>query len=202
MGFEKFHYKSLDELKAKCEELKITLPFADGTSVLSKPWKIGSRTISNRLGVAPMEGADSAPDGSPTEYTERRYVNDAKGGSGVIWYEAISIVEEGRSSRTQLLITKDNVDSFRRLNEKVKEAGMKANGFEPYLIMQSNHSGRYSNPDNKPAPLIAERNRWLETFRPADDSCIVSDDYLKSIEEKMGESAYLAKAAGFDAVDI
>lgn len=88
------------------------------------------------------------------------------------------------------------------MNEKIKEAGRKANGFEPYLIMQANHSGRYSNPDNRPAPMIAYRHPQLEQYRAADDSCIVTDDYLKSLEESFGKAALLAKKAGFDAVDI
>ena len=202
MKHEKFHYKSLEEVKEKCMELGVDLPFAEDTTSLTKPIDIKKFHIPNRLGVAPMEGADSTPDGKPTEYTERRYVNEAKGGVGIIWYEAISLSEEGRSSKTQLLINEDNLDSFKRLNEKVKEAGLKANGFVPLLVMQSNHSGRYSNPGNKPAPMIAERNSWLESFRSADDSCIVSDDYLKRMEDLFGESALLAKKAGFDAVDI
>ena len=149
-----------------------------------------------------MEGADSLPDGSPSEYTLRRYVNEAIGGSAVIWFEAISIVEEGRSSRTQLLLTKENLENYKRFTAAIKEAGRKANGFEPYLIMQANHSGRYSNPDNSPAPMIAYRHPELEKYRAADDSCIVTDDYLKSLEEKFGEASKLAKEAGFDAVDI
>ena len=202
MKHEKFHYKSLEEVKEKCMELGVDLPFAEDTTSLTKPIDIKKFHIPNRLGVAPMEGADSTPDGKPTEYTERRYVNEAKGGVGIIWYEAISLSEEGRSSKTQLLINEDNLDSFKRLNEKVKEAGLKANGFVPLLVMQSNHSGRYSNPGNNPAPMIAERNSWLESFRSADDRCIVSDDYLKRMEDLFGESALLAKKAGFDAVDI
>lgn len=149
-----------------------------------------------------MEGADSLPDGSPSDYTARRYVREAAGGSAVIWFEAISIVEEGRSSRTQLLLTRENLDNYKRFIHEVKEAGRKANGFAPYLIMQANHSGRYSNPDNTPAPMIAYRHPELEKYRAADDSCIVTDDYLKSLEEKFGEAARLAKEAGFDAVDI
>lgn len=202
MAHEKFHYKTLEELKAKCTELGITLPFAEDTKVLLTPLKFGSFTLNNRLGIAPMEGADSRPDGSPSEYTERRYVNEARGGAAVIWYEAISVVEEGRSSKTQLLINEKNLDEYKRLNEKVKEEGLKKNGYEPILIMQANHSGRYSNPDNKPSPLILERNKYLETFRPADDSCIVSDDYLERLEEKFAASAKLAKMASFDGVDI
>lgn len=202
MAHERFHYKSLAEVQEKARELGLHLPFAGDTHVLAEPLQVRSVTLANRLGVAPMEGADSLPDGSPSEYTVRRYVNEAIGGSAVIWFEAISIVEEGRSSQTQLLISRENLDAYKAMVEKVKKAGLDANGYEPYLILQANHSGRYSNPGNKPAPMIAYRHPELEQYRAADDSCIVSDDYLKSLEEKFGLSAGLAKEAGFDAVDI
>lgn len=201
-GHERFQYKSLEEVIKKADELGVKLPFAKNTKALTKPLTVGNVTFSNRMGIAPMEGADALPDGAPSGYTVRRYVNEAAGGSGVIWFEAISIAEEGRSSKTQLMLTEDTLDSYKALTENVKEAGIKANGSEPYLIMQANHSGRYSNPGNKPAPLIAYRHPELEIFRPADDSCIVSDDYLKRLEEKFGTAACLAKKAGFDAVDI
>lgn len=202
MSQETFHYKTLEEVKERAEELKVYLPFSSSTDILKTPLKVGNVTFHNRMGIAPMEGADSLEDGSPSDYTIRRYVNEAIGGSALIWFEAISIVPEGRSSKTQLLLTEENVESYKRMNEKIKEAGRKANGFEPYLIMQANHSGRYSNPDNRPAPMIAYRHPQLEQYRAADDSCIVTDDYLKSLEESFGKAALLAKKAGFDAVDI
>lgn len=202
MTHERFHYKTLDEVQQKAAELNLHLPFAKDTSVLTTPIQGKGFSFPNRMGIAPMEGADSQPDGSPSDYTTRRYVKEAVGGSAVIWFEAISIVEEGRSSKTQLLLTKDTLDSYKAFTAEIKEAGLKANGFAPYLIMQANHSGRYSNPDNKPAPMIAYRHPELEQYRAADDSCIVTDDYLKSLEEKFGEAAKLAKEAGFDAIDI
>lgn len=202
MEHEKFHYKTLEDVKKRARELNIYLPFTDNTKILAAPVKAGSLILKNRLGVAPMEGADALPDGSPSEYTLRRYIKAAEGGSAVIWFEAISIVEEGRSSKTQLLLTKENLNQYKSFVSKVKEAGIKANGFAPYLIMQANHSGRYSNPDNKPSPIIAYRHPELEQYRAADDSCIVTDDYLKALEEKFGEAAKLAKEAGFDAIDI
>lgn len=202
MSQERFHYKTLEEVKERAEELKVYLPFSSSTDILKTPLKVGNVTFHNRMGIAPMEGADSLEDGSPSDYTIRRYVNEAIGGSALIWFEAISIVPEGRSSKTQLLLTEENVESYKRMNEKIKEAGRKANGFEPYLIMQANHSGRYSNPDNRPAPMIAYRHPQLEQYRAADDSRIVTDDYLKSLEESFGKAALLAKKAGFDAVDI
>ena len=202
MIHEKFHYRTREELEKKAEELGVYIPLAKDTSVLSTPCKAKSVIFSNRLGVAPMEGADSLPDGSPSEMTLRRYEREAIGGSAILWFEAISIVPEGRSSAHQLMLTKENLESYKRMTERVKEAGRKANGFAPYLVMQANHSGRYSNPGGKPAPLIAYRHPEYEKLRKADDSCIVSDDYLKSLEEKFGEAAFLAKQAGFDAVDI
>lgn len=202
MAHEKFHYKSLEEVQQKASELGITLPFAADTKILAEPLKVRNITFPNRLGIAPMEGADSTPEGAPSDYTVRRYVNEAIGGSSVIWFEAISIVEEGRSSKTQLLLNRDTLEEFKKMTAAVKEAGMKANGFAPYLIMQANHSGRYSNPGNTPAPMIAYRHPILEQYRAADDSCIVSDDYLKRLEEKFGEASVLAKEAGFDAIDI
>lgn len=202
MPHEKFHYKSLEEVQARAAELGVNLPFAADTRALTQPLTVGNVTFANRMGIAPMEGADSLPNGSPSDYTLRRYVKEAIGGSAIIWFEAISIVEEGRSSRTQLLLTRDNLDDYKAFTAAVKEAGLKANGFAPYLIMQANHSGRYSNPDNKPAPIIAYRHPELEQYRAADDSCIATDDYLKGLEEKFGEAAALAKEAGFDAVDI
>ena len=147
MQHERFHYKTLEDVKAKADELGVMLPFAADTHALTEPLKVQGVTFHNRMGIAPMEGADSTPDGSPSEYTLRRYCNEAIGGSAVIWFEAISIVEEGRSSRTQLLLTEKNLDAYKSFTAAIKEAGMKANGFEPFLIMQANHSGRYSNPD-------------------------------------------------------
>lgn len=202
MAHERFSYRSVDDVKAKAEALGIVLPFAQNTKVLGQPLPIQELLLPNRLGTAPMEGADGLPDGSPSTYTQRRYLREAIGGSAILWFEAISIVEEGRSSQTQLLLTKENVDAYKKLTDAVKEAGMRANGFTPYLIMQANHSGRYSNPNNKPAPMIAYRHPALEQFRAADDSCIVTDDYLKGLEETFGEATKLAKQAGFDAVDI
>ena len=72
MPHEKFHYKSLAEVQQKAAELGLSLPFANDTRVLAQPLTVGSVTFPNRLGVAPMEGADSLPDGSPSESTTRR----------------------------------------------------------------------------------------------------------------------------------
>ena len=77
MAHEKFHYRSLEEIKQKAKELELHIPFAEDTQALAKPIHIRNTTLTNRLGIAPMEGADSLPDGSPSEYTKRpkKYVD-------------------------------------------------------------------------------------------------------------------------------
>ncbi len=199
---ERFHYKSTEDIRKRAEELGVSIPFANDCAILRTSTGTDPCRFANRLGTAPMEGADSLPDGSPSELTERRYLREARGGSAILWFEAVSIVKEARSSATQLYIDEFNLDSYKRLTEKIRTEAVKANGREPYLVMQANHSGRYSNPDGRPAPLIAYRHPELEKYRAADDGCIVSDDYLMRLEEKFGEAAKIAREAGFDAVDV
>ena len=87
MPHEKFHYKSLEEVEQRAAELGVNLPFAVDTHCLAYPLQVRNITFPNRLGIAPMEGADSTPEGAPSAYTVRRYVNEAIGGSAVIWFE-------------------------------------------------------------------------------------------------------------------
>lgn len=199
-----FTYKSLEDVKAHAAELGINLPLSEDISILNTPCKIGTATVKNRMGVAPMEGADSLPDGTPSELTRRRYNRFAEGGAGVIWFEAVSVVQEGRSSLKQLLLTKENLDAYKRMNDEIKEAGVKANGYAPYLIMQANHSGRYSrpNPTATPEPIVAFKDPILEKDHPLDDSRVATTDYLRQLEDRFGEAAELSRQAGFDAVDI
>lgn len=202
MEHKKFHYHSLEEVFAEQKQVGVSFPLSGDTSVLNTPFAFGKVQIHNRMGIAPMEGADSNPDGSPSEKTFEHYIRLAKGGAGIIWLEAVAIVPEGRSSPHQLLLSRETLPAFQKLTMQVKEAGIKANGFAPYLIMQANHSGRYAKPDGVPRPIIAYRHPIYEQHRPTDDSCIATDDYLKSLEEKFGQAALLCREAGFDAVDI
>lgn len=199
-----FTYHSLREVQNRADKLGLSLPLSEDVSVLNTPLTIGKAVIANRMGVAPMEGVDSEPDGRPGEYTLRRYKRFAEGGAGLIWFEAVSIVQEGRSSLKQLLLTKETLPAYQRMNDEIKEAGLRANGYAPYLVMQANHSGRYSRPNAAalPQPIVAFKNPYIEKGRPLDDSCVATTDYLKRLEDTFGEAALLAKQAGFDAVDI
>jgi 2,4-dienoyl-CoA reductase-like NADH-dependent reductase (Old Yellow Enzyme family) len=148
-----------------------------------------------------MEGCDGTAEGAPGELTLRRYLRFAEGGAGVVWVEATAIRPEARANPRQLWLHNGTVDAFAALAMAIRVACLHTNGYAPLLILQLTHSGRYSKPQGKPAPLIAYNNPLFEST-PISEDCILSDDQLKSLEEDFGTAAKLAEQAGFDGVDI
>lgn len=178
------------------------LAYCQDWSALAQPLTVWHTEIRNRLVCQAMEGCDGTVQGEPGALTIRRYERLAKGGAGLIWFEATAVCREGRANPRQLLINEDTLDSFKRIVEQMKEWGLKANGFAPMVIMQATHSGRYSKPEGVPAPLIAYNNPVLEGKTPIDGSRILTDGQLDRIGEQLVHAAVLAEKAGFDGVDI
>ncbi|MBR3767162.1 MAG: flavin oxidoreductase/NADH oxidase [Clostridia bacterium] len=195
-------YSTIEEFHSQNKELNTKLPFSDNLSVLGKELHIGNKVISNRLACQAMEGCDGNPDGTPGELTLRRYDRFSKGGAGLIWYEATAVLPEGKANPRQLYINKNNLDAFKRQVETIKETSLKENGKEAVVIMQATHSGRYSKPEGKPAPLIAYNNPIFEKDSPISSDRIVTDDYIDSVKEALIKASVLAEKAGFDGVDI
>ncbi len=196
----KFTYKTKEDLLAAAESADVTLPWSDDLDVLRQEKRIGESNIvmRNRLTVHPMEGFDSTADGSPSELTLRRAKRFADGGAGLIWLEATSVTEDGRTNTGQLWINENNADAFARMADMMHEQS----GGVP-LILQLTHSGRFSKPDNTPHPVISYHNPLMnEKFMIAPDYPVVTDEYLDALPEKFGRAAELAKKAGFDGVDV
>jgi len=185
-----------------CAEASVTLPYTEDTSILKTPVQLGSRTAPNRIAYQAMEGCDGTPAGLPDELTMRRYLRFARGGAGVIWFEATAVVNEGRANPRQLYIDEKNYMEYAPVVAQIKEACLKENGYEPLIFIQLTHSGRYSKPEGVPAPLIAYNNPIFEGDNPIDSSRIVSDEYLDMVKEKLIAAAALAEKAGFDGCDI
>jgi len=183
MQLERFNYPSLKMLQEKIQALGVDIPLSERLDILGEPLAIGEVTVRNRLAIQPMEGCDGTPEGEPGELTVRRYERFARGGAGLLWFEAVAIMPEGRASPRQLWINEQNLDSFRHIVNLIKELSFKEHGFAPLLIMQATHSGRYSKPESLPAGRI-------------------SDDELRALEERFGQAARLAAAAGFDGIDV
>ncbi len=162
---------------------------------MREPLEVAGYRLHNRLVIQPMEGCDGTLDGSPGELTRRRYRRFAESGAGLIWMEAVAVVREGRANPRQLMLTRTNLDAFKRLTEDIREWAVRATGREPVLVMQATHSGRYSKPEGDPAPRIACRNPLFEKDMPLPDSCILSDDELRALPERYACSARLAEEA-------
>lgn len=195
-------YMKAEDFKAQNEELGLNMPYSDDVSVFAEKIRIKNKVIPNRLACQAMEGCDGTAGGSPDELTLRRYDRFAKGGAGLIWYEATAVMPEARANPRQLYIHNGNLDDFKKQVEVIKETCLKTNGYEPLVVMQATHSGRYSKPEGKPAPLIAYNNPIFEKDNPISKDRIVTDDYIDRVGEALVNGAVLAERAGFDGVDI
>jgi len=201
---ERFAFKSSGELLAKADELGVDIPFSDDISGLLEPATVAGRRVPNRLAVLPMEGADAAPGGGPTDWTLRRYIRHAAGGSGMIWVEATSVRRDGRSNPRQLMLTDETEDAFKKLVGKMREAAREwGPDHDPLLVLQLTHSGRFAKPEGKPEPLIVHRSPILDPLHALPpDYPVLTDEALAEIQDDYVNAADLAASAGFDAVDI
>lgn len=201
MTHETFHYSSLKSLADKAKELNVEIPLTEDVSPLFESFSAAGHEIPNRIAFQAMEGTDGTEDGAPGPLTIRRYERFAKAGPGVIWFEAVATVPEGRASAHQLRITKENAGEFRRLTDRMREICLKENGYEPVIIMQATNSGRYSKPHGYPEPMILYNCPPLEDT-PLPGERILTDDDLRRYEAAFGPTAALAQEAGFDGMDV
>jgi len=212
---EKFRFKSTTELKNKAVELGIDLPWSDSHEILFQPIEIQGVRVPNRLAVQPMEGFDSDEMGMPGDLAFRRYGRYAAGGSGMIWFEAVSVMPDGRSNPHQMQITGHTVQQFRKLTDHIRKVAEDTYGpaHRPFLVIQLTHSGRYSKPGGDFQPKIFSDNPFLaDRSVPADHSAgpevaspnqvFYSDTEIDFIKQAYIEAIKLAETAGFDAVDI
>jgi 2,4-dienoyl-CoA reductase-like NADH-dependent reductase (Old Yellow Enzyme family) len=207
--FEPFTYKSLEALKQKINELHLEIPISLNVDILREKVKLNRKSAPNRLAVQPMEGFDANNNGSPSKLTKRRYVRYAEGGVGLIWFEATSISGNCRSNSHQLMLTNKNIKEFKKFVSLIRDKcnkTLKSQDFEEecILILQLNHSGRYSKINGKKHPIRAFKNFELDSALNVSEKqgYLISDDDLKSVEDEWINRAELAEEVGFDGVDI
>ena len=204
-----FKYKSVDDLRAENDRLGLDLRLSDDFSVYERPVRIGSLTVGNRWCIHPMEGCDGNPDGTPGELTYRRYVRFGAGGAKLIWAEACAVTQDGRANPRQLWLNQSNRDTFARLVADCRRAHRDTVGDDSDLAigLQLTHSGRYSHP----WPILATHDPLLDPRTLADKSTgstvtadypILTDDELTRLVDAYVAAARLARAVGFDFVDI
>ena len=207
--FEPFTYKTLSDLEKNIKSLNLDIPISSEVEILQQRIKLKNRFIPNRLAIQPMEGVDSLEDGSPSKLTLRRYERFARGGAGLIWFEATALNNECRSNIHQLMLSEENIAQFKEIVSKTREWSNKAlneMGFKDksVLILQLNHSGRYSRRNGKKFPIRAFHNNQLDDAIRAQKEwgTIISDNELERLEDIWVKKAILAREVGFDGVDI
>jgi 2,4-dienoyl-CoA reductase (NADPH2) len=201
----KFRLRTAEGLRAEAGRLGLEIPYQEETSVLLEKAPVSGRSVPNRLAVLPMEGADAEADGSPSEWTFRRYGRYAAGGSGLIWCEATAVRRDGRSNPGQLMLTEKTLGGFGKLADAVRAAAKKEWGpaHRPLFVLQLTHSGRFSKPEGTPSPVIVQHNPHLDPLHGLpSDYPLVSDGEIEEIRDDFVAAAKLAAAAGFDGVDI
>ena len=92
------------------------------------PIQIGKTRICNRVVLQPMEGCDCNADGSPSELTVNKYIKAAQSGAGLIWFEANAVCPEGRTNPRQMMLTRENLESFRTLLCSIREIAVFCRG--------------------------------------------------------------------------
>ncbi len=170
--------------------------------ILDTPLKIHGKEIPNRVLFQPMEGCDGEENGAVGELTRRRYLRFAKSGAGIIWFEATAVSAEGRANPRQLYLNEQTKDSYKKLVDEIRKTAKEEAGFEPLIIVQLTHSGRFSKPNGTPEPIVAYRNELWETGRENQPYTVATDEYLRTIPEKYAVAAKLAQEVGFDGIDV
>lgn len=206
-------FKSAADFRAHLHnDLKLDLDLDDAilsreTSPLAQECRCYGRTVGNRWCILPMEGWDCLPDGSPSELTRRRWMNFAESGAKLLFgCEACAVTPSGKSNTRQMMMTRDNLGSFKQLySDMVKAHAAKFGTADDLLIgLQLTHSGRYSHPndDAKLESVTAYSHPLLdEKFHSTKDN-VVSDAEVERIIGCFVESAKLAYEAGFHFVDV
>ena len=101
---------------------------------------VEQKNFGNRVVLQPMEGCDCNEDGSPSQLTIDKYLNAAKSGAGLIWFEANAVCPEGRTNPRQMMLTRENLESFRTLLCSIREIAEEVCGVKPVCILQLTHN--------------------------------------------------------------
>jgi len=162
---------------------------------LLETFKVGKRTLRNRIVMPPMETRLSTVYGDVTNEMIDYYAARAKGGAGMVIVENTFVDDaESRSSLISSGLYSDHLIRGKNLlAEAIKEEGAVA-------ILQLSHGGRQ----------CSEAANYLPPVAPSAVMCEVTgrmpveltEEKIKEIQGSFAQAARRAKQAGFDGVEI
>lgn len=165
-------------------------------SVLASPFKLGNKTLKNRIIMPAMGTGLASINGEVTPALLRYYEERARGGAGAIVVE-ISCVDspQGRASLTQLGIDRPAlIPGLAELAETIKS-------YDCLAMVQLHHAGRQT------ASLITG---GLQPVAPSPKACRfmraeprqLSKEEITQLRIKFIKAAVTAARAGFDGVEL
>ena len=151
--------------------------------------RIGPKTAVNRIALNAMECNDADMEGNPTELTYKRYTRAFEGNAGVIFMEAISVIDESRGRLNQLIGAPANQPALKKFISAMKRVNPK-----PVLLIQLTHSGELSEPQFS--------RRVCVKPLPGFGGDLLSEDEAEEIIDRFVLAAKVAHDSGADGVDI
>ncbi len=208
-------YRTAAALRDRWDELGWPIPMdeailtAQDGSPMAAPMEVFGRTIGNRWCIHPMEGWDGTPEGGPSDWTRRRWVNFGRSGAKLIWGgEAVAVRHDGRANANQLCIKEETQAEIATLREGLVAAHRETTGNADDLVvgLQLTHSGRFCRPNSRQIePRIAYHHPILDArfgIDPEDDSVVFTDDELRRLQDDYVTAARRAREIDFDFVDL
>lgn len=162
-------------------------------SPLLNPIDIGTLQIKNRLAVAAMVTVYCDPDGMATERYIAYHEARAKGGWGLIITEDYAVDPAGRGFWTAGLWKDEQIESHRGLTRRVHQHGSK-------IIAQTYHCGRQTSPDIIGCQPVSASAIPCPAMGCMPRALTIPE--IKKIVCQFGDTAYRAKMAGFDGVEV
>lgn len=175
------------------------------TDRLFAPLNLGEATLRNRLAVAPMTRVSATAQGVPTQRMADYYASFAEGGFGLIVTEGL-YTDKAFSQAYQFqpgLTDAGQADGWRPILDRVHSHGA-------LMIAQLMHAGALSqgNPyrDGTRGPsAVRPKGQQMAFYRGSGDYPLpgaMSDGEISEAVEGFVQAARLAKATGFDGVEI
>lgn len=160
----------------------------------NSPIRIGSKTIKNRITMAPTVKFYAGDDGMVTDEFVRHYEERAKYGVGLIVLEATCVAREGRLHPTQLGLWNDEqIEGHKKITDAVHKYGT--------LIMPQLHYGGLG---THPVcgPLTSPSKVMWNNGDKEVEAVELSTDEIKTIINRFIEAGVRAQKAGYDGVQL
>lgn len=162
-------------------------------SKLFSPLTIGSLTLNNRVGMAPMSMDYEAADGTVPKRLADIFVRRAEGGTGYVTIDAVTIDSKYKyMGNTTALDSDDLVPQFREFATRVREAGST-------LIPQVIHPGPESICGYR---HIAPLGPSVNTNANCHVSRAISVDEIHEIIKQFGQAARRVEEAGCGGIGL